>query len=537
MKKLQEKFYSELLKENEILLLKSEDSFFNSHYTSSPLNIMTNFQGTAGEGVIDKKGHIVFFADTRYHKLVDKQLFKDIEIIKMPLGESFIEAFKKRFGKGTILYVSKDIQLKTFLKLDEYFDLRTYKLKKEFLKNDDFNQKAKPFLCSKKIEKNSFLYKVNKIKSIHQNIGQMLVFNLDEISYLTNIRSFQTKYSSNFRSILLLDFKNKSHTLFIDKIPEFKINGLKFMKLSSFKTYMKTINKQIYLDSNNITLENFLCIKKPKELKNNNLSLISSIKTKSEIEYIENCANRLDKAIFNFRKRIKAGLSEYNLSEIFEEELLKQKAKGLSFKTILAIGENSASIHYSDPDKNKILKEENIILLDCGGYWEEGFATDITRTFYYGSKPLPIYKKIYTNVLKAYIACFLSNDKQAKEIDKLARDMLSPFESEGFNFNHGLGHGIGTSVHQNPPRLSMMSEDIIKPYQTHSIEPGLYGGKEVKFGVRLENCVWKDLKGERHSLTKFPLEEILIDYSILNSTEKEFVKNWQKSFKLEEDYD
>jgi len=83
----------------------------------------------------------------------------------------------------------------------------------------------------------------------------------------------------------------------------------------------------------------------------------------------------------------------------------------------------------------------------------------------------------------------------------------------------------------------MMSEDIIKPYQTHSIEPGLYGGKEVKFGVRLENCVWKDLKGERHSLTKFPLEEILIDYSILNSTEKEFVKNWQKSFKLEEDYD
>ena len=74
---------------------------------------------------------------------------------------------------------------------------------------------------------------------------------------------------------------------------------------------------------------------------------------------------------------------------------------------------------------------------------------------------------------------------------------------------------------------------IIKPYQTHSIEPGLYGGKEVKFGVRIENCVWKDLNEKRYSLTKFPFEEVLIDYSILNKTEREFLDNWQNNFKAD----
>ena len=530
MKKLQEKFYTELLKDGEILLLKSSDSFFDSHYTSSPLNIMTNFSGTAGEAVIDKKGHIVFFADTRYHKLVDKQLFSGIEVIKMPLGESFSKAFKKRFKKGTVLHLPKDIKLKKYMDFDNWFDLRTYSLNRKFQKNDDFNKNSPLFLCSRAVEKNSFLYKISKLKSIFPNINYLLVFNLDEIAYLTNIRSFQAKYSSLFRSILLINFKEKKHILFVDKLPDFKINGLKFMKLSGYKSVIKSIDQPIYLDSSRVTLENFLVIKKPKEIKNNNLPLIASIKTKSEIEYIESCARKTDLAIYNFKKRIKEGLSEYTLSEIFEEELLKTGACGLSFKTILAIGENSASIHYSDPDKNKLLKKENIILLDCGGYWGNGFATDITRTFYFGSSPLPIHKTIYTNVLKAFIA----KETNAKKVDEIARKMLSPFEKQGFNFNHGLGHGIGTSVHQNPPVLSILSEDIIKPDHPHSIEPGLYGGKEVKFGVRLENCVWSDLEGKRYTLTKFPFEEVLIDYSLLDKDEKEFINNWQNSFKAEE---
>lgn len=532
IRKRQIKYYTEHLKENEILLLKSCDSFFKNHYSSSPLAILTGFLGSEGEAVIDKSGKITLFVDPRYHLLVDMQAFEDINIIKMPLGETFFNSMKKIYKKNTVMYVPDDIFLKTYLKYNDYFDLRKYQLKKSYLKNDDFNRNAQIFKVSSKVEKLSFLEKVEKLKKASFKKSKMLVFNLDEISYLTNLRSYQMSFSSNFRAILYLDFVGLNHVLFCDKLSaKNKIEGLKILKLEDFTPFINSITDEIYVDLNDITLKNFLSIKKPQEIKKNPLPLLSSIKSLTAIEDLEQSFFKTDMAILNFKKRIKAGLSEYDLAQIFEEEMKNLGCKQLSFKTILAIGENSASIHYSQANKNRILKDEEIILIDCGGYFNSGFATDITRTFYFGNNPKPIHKKIYTNVLKAFLNCYLSNETNAKMLDKMARDILAPFEKEGFYFNHGLGHGIGTSVHQNPPLLSINSKDIIQPYQVHSIEPGLYGkSKEgLEFGVRIENCVYSDLNFKKNSLSKFPLEKVLIDYSILNAKEKQAVEIWQEN--------
>lgn len=527
------KYYTSLLKENEYLLIKSSDSFFKSHYLGSPLNVLTNFSGTEGEAIIDKTGKIVLFVDTRYHILADKQVFDDIEVCKLDLSETFFDGFKKRIKKNSILYVPSDILLKDYLKYDEYFDLRKYSLDKKFLTNLDINKKEKVFLVDKNIEKLDFSAKVEKFKKTNSNISKLLVFNLDQIAYLTNLRSFQMNFSSLFESILYLDLKNSNHILFLNEIPkDIKIENLKFLKLSQYSDFIQSIDDEISLEISDITLENYLSIQKPKELKSCNLSILSSIKPLSVIEDLKNSFKKTDKAILKFKKRLKIGLSELDLVKIFEEELLKAGAKHPSFKTILAIDENSASIHYSSYDKNKTLKEESLLLLDCGGYYDSGYATDITRTFYFGKNPKEIYKKIYTKTLKAFVNCFLSKEVNAGSVDKVARDILFENQKDGFYFNHGLGHGIGTSVHQNPPRLSLKSLDTIRPFQVHSIEPGLYGKTSdgIEFGVRIENCVYFDLEYKRVSLSKFPFEEILIDYSLLNDIEVEFVKKWQEEF-------
>ncbi len=534
--KEQIKYYKNILKDDEVLLLKSKDSFFKCHYLGSPLNVLTNFSGTEGEAILEKNGKITIFVDTRYHILVEKQVFKNVSIYKLDLGETFIEAFKKRYKKNTIMHVPCDISLKEYWNLDKYFDLRKYCLDKKYDKNLELDNKSNLFLVDSGIEKNDFNFKVQKLKKINQDIEKMLIFNLDEISYLTNLRSYQMRYSSNFRSILYLDFSSCEYILFLDKIPKININGLKFMKLKEFQGFIQSINSQIHVNINEITLENFLAIKKVKELKQNNLSIISSIKPKSVIEHMIDASRRTDLAILNFKKQLKEGLSEFDLVQIFENELSRQGAKMPSFKTILSIDENTASIHYSSYDKNKLLKSESLLLLDCGGYFEGGYATDITRTFYYGSNPKQIYKTIYTMVLKAFFACYISGETNARKLDLMAREILMPYEKDGFYFNHGLGHGIGTSVHQNPPRLSMSSVDIIKPYQTHSIEPGLYGkskNENLEFGVRLENCVYSDINYKKHTLTKFPFEEVLIDYSLLNDSEKNVLQNWQEEFMKE----
>lgn len=524
------KYYTNILKDNEILLLKSCDTFFKNHYSSSPLAILTGFAGSEGEAIIDKNGNIKIFVDTRYHLLVDKQVFPDIEVYKMDFGETFFDALKKCYKKNTVLHVEENISLKTYLKFDTYFDLRKYKLKKSYLKNSDFNSSEKIFKIDAKIDKFSFINKLEKIKKANKEVSKMLIFNLDEISYLTSLRSYQMEYSSNFQSVLFLDLNNKNGILFSDKISsKINIEGLSFSKIDEFDDFVSSIEGEVAIKLEDISLKNYLFIKKPKEIKSNFVSMLASIKSKEAIEDLKNCFEKLDNIILNFKNRFKKGLSEYDLVKIFEEEVNKIGAKGLSFKTILAFDENSASIHYSMPSKNKTLKEESLILLDCGVYFENGFATDITRTFYFGKKPAPIYKKIYTNVLKAYLACYLSKETNAKKLDKIARDILLPFEKEGFYFAHGLGHGIGTSVHQNPPVLSIKSKDIIKPYQVHSIEPGLYGKNTdgVEFGVRIENCVYSDLNFNKISLSKFPFEEVLIDYNLLNETEIEAIKHWQ----------
>lgn len=506
----------EFLKEGEILLLKSYDPFFKTHYVNSPLNLITNFSGTEGEAIVEKSGQVKIFVDTRYHKLVDKQVYSDIEVYKMPLGETFIEAFKKCYKKNTTLYVPFDISLSFYLKLYEYFNIKTYE------SNETIETKADLFL----IKEEGFLEKIKKINSKNN----LLVFNLDEISYLTNIRSFQAPYSSNFKSILYLDFKNSNHTLFVEKIPSFKVKGLNFKKLPEFKSFISKIEDEIEINYNDITLADYSAIKNPKKMKTD-LSYLASIKNNAALEDLKDASNKLDLAILNFKKQLKEGLSEFELVEIFEHELLKTGLKAPSFKTILALDENCASIHYSSYDKNKFLKPESLILLDCGGYSANGYATDITRTFYFGSNPHPFYKKIYSAVLKAFILCFLSKEKSAKKLDLIAREFLEPYNNEGFYFNHGLGHGIGTSCHQNPPRLAMGSSDTIEPYQTHSIEPGLYGKKDdLEFGVRIENCVYFNNNYERFSLSKFPFEEKLIDYDIFSNSEQEFIKKWQGGF-------
>ena len=70
----------------------------------------------------------------------------------------------------------------------------------------------------------------------------------------------------------------------------------------------------------------------------------------------------------------------------YEEE----GARDLSFHTISAIGASSAIIHFSDPSADVVAKPTDLMLLDSGGLYEGGIATDITRTFLAGGSRHPL---------------------------------------------------------------------------------------------------------------------------------------------------
>ncbi|WP_107851253.1 aminopeptidase P family protein [Oceanimonas marisflavi] len=158
-----------------------------------------------------------------------------------------------------------------------------------------------------------------------------------------------------------------------------------------------------------------------------------------------------------------------------------------SFSTISALGPNAAMCHYHHGNGTpRKLGQDAIYLVDSGGQYLDG-TTDITRTVAVGEPDGDI-AKLFTLVLRGHIdlACArFPAGTGGLQLDALAR---MPLWQQGYNFDHGTGHGVGhfLSVHEGPQRISPKGSTV--PLTTGMIvsnEPGYY--RENAFGIRCEN--------------------------------------------------
>lgn len=509
------------LKNNEYILLKSKDDLTFEHNKNTPLYKLTGFSGTAGEAVIDNKGKITLFVDPRYHIQAENETKdKNTAVIKMDMKTSFTDALKKYLPEKSTLYIpSKSTRLasfKIYKKNLTKINILPYDTEDESAAQTEIEQ-VSPEIAGISYDK--------KIKKLIRTIKGQNIFisSMEDVSYLLNLRSYKTPETSVIKAKMLI-LNNEIIVFSNDKLPVLK--GIKSYPFNKMKSILSKTNEPVLIDENTISLNNFNLIKTPKALRRNPAAQMASVKNKAEINHYKEAFKRLDCALYAFKSKIKAGLSEFQLKEIFEEELIKAGAKCTSFKTILAISENSSSIHYSNYDKKRILKEGDTILLDCGGYYEGGYATDITRVFLCGSNTEDKVKEIYTAVLKAQLNCYFTDFETTKTHDDLARKLLKKYEKVGFLFPHSLGHGVGIPVHQAPPTLTPNPkyDKKLKNNMVFTIEPGLY--KEGEFGVRLENTVYFN-GGKKITLSKFPYEENLINYDMLNKKEQKWLESWQ----------
>ena len=96
-----------------------------------------------------------------------------------------------------------------------------------------------------------------------------------------------------------------------------------------------------------------------------------------------------------------------------------------------------------------------------------------------------------------------SGERRAKIIDKAARGFLNK-KYGAKRFPHGLGHGVGTVIHEWP-NFKPKSEDILPTGCVMTIEPGLYFKTKriISGGVRIEDMILISKKGCKN-LTNFP---------------------------------
>ncbi len=134
---------------------------------------------------------------------------------------------------------------------------------------------------------------------------------------------------------------------------------------------------------------------------------MKAVKNEAEIEHLKDAFKRTDNAVSAIRDFIENtdNISEFDIAVQLAKEFKSQGAVGLSFSSIVAKDKNSALAHYSKSSKDEIITDGSLVLIDCGGYFEGGLATDITRVFVKG-QPSELHKKIYTTVLKAFLRAF-----------------------------------------------------------------------------------------------------------------------------------
>jgi len=481
---------------------------------------LTGFSGSTGEALVTPET-IYLFVDGRYHIQADMEVDHNIvTIVKLPNLENLAGEIVVKIPDNEVLGVfSKKISQSFAQKLSSMRPLK-------FLDNDPFdgnieyNSEGNVNLDGKYTGQMS----EDKIAKISANLSAdeaLYITDLDEVSYLFNMRNFTRQpYSAKIQAKAFI----------------MKDNAILFSgeKLNTLDDFLRNVKHDVFVDKNSINAYDYnLLGDRAFEMKINPVKLMKAQKNKFEIEHLKDAFNRTDNVLRAIRDYIcdNENLSEFDIAVQLAKEFKNHGALGLSFAPIVAKDQNSALAHYSKYSKEEIITDGSLILIDCGGYFEGGLATDVTRVFVKG-EPKPQHKKIYTNVLKAFLNaynyCKTQNHSPVYgwEIHNFVKDFFNGRDLDGFVFNHGLGHGIGVNVHEYPPNLSdrEIAKVALLDGECFSIEPGLY--KQGEFGVRLENsCYYKDR--DIHSFVKMSYEKKLIDYDMLTDVEKTWLEEFE----------
>lgn len=209
------------------------------------------------------------------------------------------------------------------------------------------------------------------------------------------------------------------------------------------------------------------------------------IKTDYEIAKLRQAAALTDEAFSHILGFIKVGMKEVEVALELERFMRLNGAESVSFDIIIASGYRSAMPH--GIASQKVIEAGELVTIDMGAKLD-GYHADMTRTVAMGELSERDRER-YDIVLEAQIASLeaVSAGKNGREVDEVARAIFKKHSVEHY-YPHGLGHGVGLEIHEDP-RLSAYAtgDHPLKAGMAVTVEPGIYIPGES--GVRIEDLV------------------------------------------------
>ncbi|MDC6468696.1 M24 family metallopeptidase [Candidatus Pelagibacter sp.] len=516
-------------------IVPKNDEYFSEYAKNDRLKNISNFSGSAGIAIILKKKNYLFI-DGRYTIQAEKESSKNFTIIEIhkKLPHNIIKNLN--LGYDPKIFTSKNLK-RNFLNnilipiknnlIDQIFKFK--------------ERKNKPFYSlEKKIVGESHNSKILRIVNyLKSNKADYLFVSAPEnVAWTLNIRGYDNPNSPIPNSRLIID-KNKRLFLIAKKdntkkiTKQKKINANNVIDAKDLPDLLyKLKGKKFIIDNKSCSIfyENIIKSKFRILKKDDPIYKLKSIKNSHEINHMITAHKKDGLALTKFIYWIK-NINKKTITEVQAQNKLEKFRKLSkdylfpSFNTIAGSGSNGAIVHYRATANNtKKISKKDILLVDSGGQYNFG-TTDVTRTICFSNQKQLI-KNAYTNVLKGHIAVALTNltkDNTGKKIDIRAREFL---KKEGLDYAHGTGHGVGffLNVHEGPQSISKNNTINIESGMILSNEPGYY--KKNYFGIRIENLVYVKLFKKKllfNNLTLAPMEKDLINYKLLNNTEKDYL--------------
>ena len=210
-----------------------------------------------------------------------------------------------------------------------------------------------------------------------------------------------------------------------------------------------------------------------------------AVKTADEIARIEKAQIISQKAFGQIIKTLKIGQTEAQIADRLAQIIKSLGGQGLAFESIIASGPNSRIPHHLTSERRLALHDT--LIMDFGAKFQD-YRADLSRTIFIG-KASDIQKNIYMHVQTAQKKALekITHNMHPSDAFHAANDHFKMHKLEKY-FLHGLGHGIGLEIHEEPYLRSNLpaTKRKLQTNMVFSVEPGLYFPWG---GVRIEDLV------------------------------------------------
>ena len=210
---------------------------------------------------------------------------------------------------------------------------------------------------------------------------------------------------------------------------------------------------------------------------------LRAVKDASELETLRRAAEISDRVYDEMGRQTFIGRTEAELAWWLEQAWHEAGADGPAFDAIVAFGENGARPHAKLRDEP--IPAGTLVVVDAGCL-VDGYRSDCTRTFFTG-EPEGRLRELYDLCLTAQLDALAAVKPGAlgKDVDAASRTAIGE-AGMADKYGHGLGHGVGLAVHEEP-NMRPESEAVLEPGNVVTVEPGIYLPGDV--GVRIEDMV------------------------------------------------